>query len=218
MASHMKLKKLQEYLDDVDVFENPKVKLEQYPTTPHIAACMLHTIHTRYNDIEDKTILDLGCGCGILCIGAVMLGAKKVIGIDIDDDALEVCRHNIEEFEMENIEVEQHDIQSLDTKVMERLKGNIDSVIMNPPFGTKHNQGIDMTFVRKGLDIASVSVYTLHKTSTREYIEKKAADWGVEMEVLAELKFNIDNTLKFHKKQSVDIEVDFIRFSHKRTK
>ena len=33
----MKLKQLESWLEDVDVFENPKVKLEQYPTTPHIA-------------------------------------------------------------------------------------------------------------------------------------------------------------------------------------
>ena len=33
----MKRKELEGYLQDVDVFENPKVLLEQYPTTPHIA-------------------------------------------------------------------------------------------------------------------------------------------------------------------------------------
>ena len=33
----MKLKKLETNLESVDVFENPKIKLEQYATTPHIA-------------------------------------------------------------------------------------------------------------------------------------------------------------------------------------
>lgn len=42
---------------------------------------------------------------------------------------------------MENIEVEQHDVTDLDPEVIERLKGNIDTVIMNPPFGTKTNAG-----------------------------------------------------------------------------
>ena len=36
MAS-LKLKELQSYLQDVDVFDEPKILLEQYPTTPHIA-------------------------------------------------------------------------------------------------------------------------------------------------------------------------------------
>lgn len=42
---------------------------------------------------------------------------------------------------MENIEAKQHDVTDLDSEVMERLKGSIDTVIMNPPFGTKNNAG-----------------------------------------------------------------------------
>lgn len=33
----MKLKELESCLQQVDVFEEPKILLEQYPTTPHIA-------------------------------------------------------------------------------------------------------------------------------------------------------------------------------------
>lgn len=33
----MKLKELESYLQQVDVFEEPKILLEQYPTSPHIA-------------------------------------------------------------------------------------------------------------------------------------------------------------------------------------
>lgn len=62
-------------------------------------------------------------------------------GIDVDEDALAVCRHNIEEFEMDNISVECHDIKCLGSDVIDRLKGHVDTVIMNPPFGTKHNEG-----------------------------------------------------------------------------
>lgn len=38
-------------------------------------ACMLYTIHNTFDDIENKTIADLGCGCGMLSIGSAMLGA-----------------------------------------------------------------------------------------------------------------------------------------------
>ena len=37
IMAKVKLKDLQSYLQDVDVFDKPKVRLEQYPTTPHIA-------------------------------------------------------------------------------------------------------------------------------------------------------------------------------------
>lgn len=39
------------------------------------SACMLYTIHNTFDDIENKTIADLGCGCGMLSIGSAMLGA-----------------------------------------------------------------------------------------------------------------------------------------------
>jgi len=45
---------------------------------------------------------------------------------------------------------------------------------------------------------------------------KKAKDWDVEVKVIAELRYNLSNTLKFHKKKTVDIEVDFYKFTHKR--
>ena len=34
-----------------------QIHLEQYPTTPHLAACVLFDAHNRYNDIEDRTVL-----------------------------------------------------------------------------------------------------------------------------------------------------------------
>jgi len=162
----MKLKQLESWLEDVDVFENPKVKLEQYPTTPHIAACMLHTITSTFDDLSDKRVLDLGVGCGVLSVGASMLGASYVLGVDVDEDALEICSSNLEEFEMTNVDLLQSDVTSLLGQT--RLYGSFDTVVMNPPFGTKHNQGIDMVFLQAALKLSSNSVYSLHKTSTRE--------------------------------------------------
>jgi predicted RNA methylase len=37
---------------------------------------MLYTIHTVYNDIEDKVVADFGVGCGILSVGAALLGSR----------------------------------------------------------------------------------------------------------------------------------------------
>ncbi|XP_058468237.1 rRNA N6-adenosine-methyltransferase METTL5 isoform X2 [Malaya genurostris] len=88
MAS-LKLKKLEEFLQTVDGFENPKLTLEQYVTPSHIASHMLYTIQTNYLDIENKFVLDLGCGAGMLSIGASLLGAAHVIGVEIDSDAIE---------------------------------------------------------------------------------------------------------------------------------
>uniref|UniRef100_A0A8C9VNU9 Methyltransferase-like protein 5 n=1 Tax=Scleropages formosus TaxID=113540 RepID=A0A8C9VNU9_SCLFO len=203
----MKLKELQSCLQQVDVFEEPKVLLEQYPTSAHIAACMLYTIHNTFDDIENKLVADLGCGCGVLSIGSAVLNAGLCVGFDIDQDALDIFRRNSEEFELTNIDMVQCDICSL-----RAFQKKFDTVIMNPPFGTKHNKGIDMQFLKTALSMARSSVYSLHKTSTREHIQKKANDWKVKMDVIAELRYDLPASYKFHKKKSVDVEVDFIRF------
>ena len=45
-------------------------------------------------DVSDKTIIDVGCGSGILSIAALMLGAQSVVGTDIDPQALTASRDN----------------------------------------------------------------------------------------------------------------------------
>ncbi len=45
-------------------------------------------------DLTGKTVVDFGCGSGILSLAALKLGAEKVIGIDIDPQALQASREN----------------------------------------------------------------------------------------------------------------------------
>ncbi|MDR0806581.1 MAG: 50S ribosomal protein L11 methyltransferase [Enterobacteriaceae bacterium] len=47
-------------------------------------------------DLTGKTIIDFGCGSGILAIAALKLGAAKAIGIDIDPQAILASRDNAE--------------------------------------------------------------------------------------------------------------------------
>ncbi len=47
-------------------------------------------------DLADKTVVDFGCGSGILGIAALKLGASEVTAIDIDPQALEATQANAE--------------------------------------------------------------------------------------------------------------------------
>ncbi|CAG8489929.1 21165_t:CDS:2 [Gigaspora rosea] len=205
----MRLKELESSLQDVAVFDKPKFKLEQYCTSPHLAARMLFTAHSNYDDIESKTVADFGCGCGIL--RAASHPICLIPALDIDSSALCIAQKNCSNYDVDVDFV----LTDLTLDPLRRWTDNVDTIVMNPPFGTKNNKGIDMIFLKKALEIATTSVYSLHKSSTREYILKKAQAWNVECEVLAELKFDVPMMYKFHKKKSVDINVDFLRFEKK---
>lgn len=97
----MRLRDLEESLQQLDVFEDPKILLEQYATSAHIGAHILHTAQTHFNDIEGKAVADLGAGCGVLSLGARLLGAEHVVGFEIDPDALTILRQNCVEVESE---------------------------------------------------------------------------------------------------------------------
>ncbi len=45
-------------------------------------------------DMCDKTLLDCGCGTGILGIAALKMGARQAVGYDIDDWSVDNSRHN----------------------------------------------------------------------------------------------------------------------------
>lgn len=45
---------------------------------------------------DGDSILDLGCGSGILSIGALLLGAKKATAVDIDENSVRIAKENAE--------------------------------------------------------------------------------------------------------------------------
>jgi predicted RNA methylase len=70
---------------------------------------------------------------------------------------------------------------------------------------------MDVRFLRTATRLAKRSVYSFHKTSTRDYLVRKIQEWGMTVEIVAEMRFELPKTYKFHKEKSVDIEVDLIR-------
>ena len=100
----------------------------------------------------------------------------------INPDLLAQLTHSLSiqfpflDFEIDNIDIINANINSIG----DEWNNKFDTVIMNPPFGTKHNKGLDMIFLQRAIKMASTAVYSLHKTSTREHILKKASDWGVQ--------------------------------------
>lgn len=203
----MKLKQLESLLGTLEQFSNPKIELEQYPTGPHIASRMLYTAENSFGDVTNKVVADFGCGCGTLGLAASLLGAEHVVGLDIDAQSIEIATTNADDLELE-VDFVQCDLRNLG------WRGPIvDTVVMNPPFGTR-KKGADMDFLSLALKIASQAVYSLHKTTTRDHVKRTALrDCNAKSaEVLCELRFEVPQLYKFHKKKEVDIAVDLWRF------
>src|SRR5699024_457713 len=59
-----------------------------HPTT---ALCLTWLSHA---DLTGCSVLDYGCGSGILAIAAALLGAPRVCAVDIDDQAMRATREN----------------------------------------------------------------------------------------------------------------------------
>ena len=72
----MKLKELKSLLSQVDTFEKPNYKLEQYPTSAELAAHLVFMIQQSFGEIEDGTVADLGCGPGMLTLATLFMGAS----------------------------------------------------------------------------------------------------------------------------------------------
>ena len=199
------IKSLESDLQQLTSFDSPNAELEQYQTPPRLAAEILFIIDS-YHDIESKVVLDLGCGTGILGLGCVRLGASKVVGVDIDSTAIEVAKFNAEEVGLtpEKISFIIKDVRKLTVEDIP-LKC-IDTVVMNPPFGTKR-ANTDYEFVQKALQCSN-KVYSLHKSTTREFWRTKV-NWNVKV-LEKDIPFCIGRTMKFHKNKEQYIRIDLL--------
>ena len=193
----VKLSKLKSY-------EKPSFQLEQYATPSRIAAEWIWTMALR-GEVSGKTILDAACGPGIIGIGLLLLGAKKVFFVDKDQTAINLCIQNYnkvkEEYEVGEAQFIVHDISLFD--------GKVDIVVQNPPFGTKEEH-IDKKFLEKAFSLAPI-VYSMHKFSTKKFVEAISRDHGFELTNLWRYDFPIKAQFEFHSKPVKDIDVGLWR-------
>ncbi len=84
------------------------------------------------NLAQGEKLLDLGCGSGILSIGALLLGAESACAVDIDDNSVRIAAENAQK---NGISPERYtalcgDITS-DEKLREKIGGGYDIVCAN---------------------------------------------------------------------------------------
>lgn len=173
--------KLALILSRIEEHPNPKYNLQQSSITPFLAAKVLCLAYSN-GDIKNKIVYDLGCGTGRFAIGAALLGAKAVYGVDIDLEALKVAEENVKNVEKKtgykirkNCNWVHEDVKNLKTKC--------DTVIQFPPF-VGVEKDIDLIFLKKALEIAK-NVYSIHKPRKKIEEEVKKISKKIEIKKIA---------------------------------
>ncbi|OAG28908.1 hypothetical protein NEDG_01047 [Nematocida displodere] len=199
----MRAKEAKWALDRIEGFARPKIRHEQYKTPSELASLATHVMAVENGDIRGKKILDVGCGTGMLSAAAMVYGASSVVGIEIDSSLREVYTKNLLTVCDEGFSFIEADVlQAPPSSCIE-----FDTAVVNPPFGTKSNKGIDVCFLEYALSRARV-VYSMHKTSTRAYFQAK---YKGRIRVVSKMLFELPRTYSFHQKETKHIEVDLIR-------
>lgn len=197
----MRRKELEIILQRIPPLPRYDVWYEQYQTPPDLASFILYTAADK-GDIEGKRVADFGCGSGILAIGAAMLGASEVIGIDIDPIAISESMRNAEIFRVsERTKFLLMDVRDFDMEV--------DTVLQNPPFGTKRRH-MDIIFLEKALSVARV-VYSVHKAGNTEFIRRVVERLGGAVDEIWSSRIRIPKIHKFHLKEVYPVDVEVFR-------
>ena len=201
----MKLKNIISDLESIETFSSPKDYLEQYQTPASVAGEMIHYISNNYS-IQNYSIADLGCGTGILGIAAALCGCKNVFLFDIDEEALEIAKNNVENLELnDNIQIIQMDVNQL--RLCKKLNKYFDLIITNPPFGIRSENGADVEFLKTASYLCNNTIFSLHKFSTVNFLKKFYNKNGISDIKSFKIEYNLPKTYKFQKKKEKNIDV-----------
>ena len=183
---------------------SPEACFEQYTVPADVASEMLFIAAHINDDVIGKTVIDLGCGTGRLAIGAALLGAEKVVGVDVDKLAVRKARENAERLEFQTK-------TSWITGDINALRGRFDTVLQNPPFGVQ-KRSADRRFLLKALELAP-AIYSLHKSgeSNRAFIKKFIEANGGKVTSIFQMRLDIPKMFKFHTKRVHQVAVDLYR-------
>lgn len=89
-------------------------------------------------DIDNKTIYDLYCGTGTIS-QIFAKKAKKVIGVEIVEEAIEKAKENTEINNLTNVEFRSNDVLA----ELDNLKDSPDIIVLDPPRSGVHKEAIE---------------------------------------------------------------------------
>lgn len=207
---------LERRLADLEGFEEPRVDLEQYATPAGLAANVLHVAGLQ-GDLDGRTVVDLGAGTGILALGAALLGACRVVGVERDAGALGVARRNASRVEATGSgDPAVAWVRGDAARPPLRPSGPV-TVVSNPPFGAQRgSEHADRAFLEAAARIADVS-YTIHNADSHGFVEAFATDAGGTVTHAFAAVLDIERQFPFHEEETRAVDVEVFRIEWDRT-
>jgi putative methylase len=199
-------RRLAQELAVVAGFEDPRAPLEQYHTPPELAAHIVHVADLQ-GDVEGRTVLDLGCGTGMLALGGALRGPDRVVGVDVDPAPLSTAVEN-ERRVGATADVEW--VRGDATRLPLSFGASV-TVLMNPPFGARvGNEGADREFLETASQVADVS-YSVHNAGSESFVESFAGDNGGEVTHAFAAEFELPRQFDHHTEESRTIDAEVFR-------
>ena len=183
------------------------VLLEQYATEGDLAAYWMLAVD-QLDGLEGKVVVDLGAGNGILGIGALLLGAARVIFVETDEEALDVLHSNVASLD--------HDLPNRASVVAAHvgvdnlLLNEVDLIVMNPPWGVQRERA-DRPFLETAFASTAQAVHLLH-SDRASHLSALAKTHGWEAEAVLRTEFRLPPTYQHHAKRTGTTDVQCWRF------
>jgi len=194
-------KELEIFVESLPTFRRPKLRLEQYPTDAAVVATAVWDAYMR--GLLDA-VLDLGCGTGRFALAAAAMGARHVLCVDVDPEALKTAKEVADAHGFHAVDFLAADAPTL------ALRRRFAVAFQNPPFGIWSGRGTDIAFLAAAVKHAEV-VYTIHKLPTLQYVKETVERWGYRLEVVDTAVLNIKPMYRHHRKRIHKVEVFLAR-------
>ena len=195
-------------LSGLEQTQSQSVDLEQYSTDGDLAARWLTDI-SNFGDLQEGcSVADLGAGNGVLGLGAIALGAGRIVLIEADQAACEVAKSNAESLGFaDSVEVI---LATLGSDPVDL--GSADLVITNPPWG-RQSPKADRPFLDAMLS-ARVTSHLMHSAEAT-HINPLFEEHGWSVERYGEADFALPAAYSHHSRQRGKTRAAFWRLTPK---
>lgn len=207
----MRRAELQRRLDAIPRHPAPDPDLEQYRTPPPIAADLLLAAHAD-GAIAGRKVLDLGCGTGMFTVGAALLGAAFVTGVDTDAASTRLAQDAVRGAGVAG----RSEVVTADVAAWDPAPGAFDTAIMNPPFGAqKGNRHADRRFLDRAAQAVQPegTVWFLALARTEGFLAQQAQRLGATIDRVGHWDYPLEATMAHHREEARVVQVGGYRLA-----